>query len=162
MICTGKQATKSLLSTDNGDTILAVTRWTGYASSLFIGWQTRATAGCAFLLSSGNSKQSLLPTHFCESSGFTHWPVSWSGCPWKVRCTLLSRWPHLGAILTVLLAWLLWSFYTHSIPFSPRCPLRFSTKEETGLKGLVHLSIMNPPDAGGFTNPLGSDSQWGM
>lgn len=80
----------------------------------------------------------------------------------SLRRALLSPWLHLGAILTVLLSWSLWGFYTPSIPFSPGCPLHFSTKAEAGLKSLVHLSIMNPPDAGGFTKPPGSDSQWGM
>lgn len=50
----------------------------------FLHWQTCSADGCALLLSLGNSKQSILPTHFCESPGFADWPVSRGGRPWKV------------------------------------------------------------------------------
>lgn len=57
---------------------------------LILCWQTRAAAGCAFLLSSDNSKQSIFPTHFCESSGFTHCLLKWVSLEGHldVRCYL--------------------------------------------------------------------------
>lgn len=94
---TQTQITKSLFSIDNGDTMVSMIPlimewlwWTGHASSSFLCWQTRAAAGCAFLLSSDNSKQSILPTHFCESSGFTHCLLKWVSLEGHldVRCYL--------------------------------------------------------------------------
>lgn len=117
-------------------------------SRFFLGWQTCAAAGCAFLLSF-RQQQTIYSSH----------PLLWVTRIYSLTCLL--KWVSLEGQVDVCcyldnLIWMPFSrsflngYFGASTPIQShshqsRCSLQFSTKVETGLKGLVHLNIMNPP-----------------